>query len=110
MKKLKLSLALSAAVVAMMGGVTTAAHADTVSVPCTDHNKQAVLSTTEAFFLCFEGTGNEWDGRIKGVLSVWSGPYNVSISQYGAEDPIIVPPWTTKSLGSPLDIDYVQLY
>ncbi|RPF39198.1 hypothetical protein [Streptomyces sp. TLI_185] len=107
---MKRSLVLTTAcVLATLGGVSTA-HADTQSVPCTDHNRQAVLSTTNAFFLCFEGTGNSYDSRIGGVVSVSSGPYTVSIGQYGAEDPIIVPPGTTKRLDGPLDIDFVQLF
>lgn len=108
MNKLKLFVALVAAVLATMASAGTA-NADTHNVPCTDHNKQAVLSTTNAFFICFEGTGDSYNSHIGGVVSVWSGPYYVVIGQNGTDNPIEVPPRTTKKLDSPLDIDFVQL-
>jgi hypothetical protein len=108
MKKSILAVASAAALLVTFVGAGTAG-ADTHSVPCTDHTKQAVLSTTNAFFLCFEGTGNSYDSHIGGVVSVASGPYSVVIGQTGTDNPIEVLPGTTKKLDAPLDIDFVQL-
>ncbi|MFI6172788.1 hypothetical protein ACIBCN_38840 [Nocardia sp. NPDC051052] len=89
---------------------TIPAHADTQSVGCGDHNQQAVISSTNGFFLCFEGTGQSWTSTINGVVSIWSGPYTV-VASTGQEDPVIVPPYTTNSDGSgrPYTIIDVQL-
>jgi hypothetical protein len=103
------SLGAAAVAVAATVALPSVAHAATHSVGCSDHNKQAAITTTAPATICFAGTGADWEGYIAGVKAIWSGPYYVVAGQNGTDNPIEVAPHTTYTLKTPLNIQFIQL-
>jgi hypothetical protein len=86
-----------------------AAFAATHTVTCTNHNTQAAVSSGSGAIICFAGTGSDWEGYIRDVASIWSGPYSVVAGQNGTDNPIEIPPRTTYRLPTRMYIQFVQL-